>query len=150
MRTFLFISLSLFSAGSFAQTLEPTETEALLKVIVVNEKDKPMQGEKVTFAGQNSKKTYSGITNENGRFEMLVPEGDKYKVGYKTFKEAKDYSVIQVPSEAGMINFDYKLTIETPKVFTLDNVFFDTGKSTLKPESFKELEIGRASCRERV
>jgi outer membrane protein OmpA-like peptidoglycan-associated protein len=37
------------------------------------------------------------------------------------------------------VNFEYKLIINPPKVYTLDNVFFDTGKSVLKPESFKEL-----------
>ena len=39
-----------------------------------------------------------------------------------------------------MVNFEYKLTIEEPKVFTLNNVFFDSGKSTLKPESSRELD----------
>lgn len=125
---------------AFSQTLEPTETIALLKVLVVNEKEKPLEGETVNFIAAKGKKTYSGITKADGRFEILAPEGDKYTVGYKSFTANKEYSVFEIPSVEGIVKFDYKLTIETPKVYTLDNVFFDTGKFTLKPESSKELD----------
>ena len=137
----LLLSLSVFATlTSVAQKLEPTETMALLKVNVVNEKEKPLEGEKVMFTGEKSKKVYSGVTKGDGKFEVLIPEGDKYRVGYKSFSEDADYSALDVPSVDGMVNFEYKLTIETPKVFTLDNVFFDSGKSTLKPESYKALD----------
>lgn len=122
-----------------AQTLQPTETEALLTVVVVSKAQKPLEGEKVTFIGSKDKKIYSGVTKEDGKFEMLVPEGDTYKVQYKAFSENKDYNELKVPSMEGTVTFEYKLIINPPKVYTLDNVFFDTGKSTLKPESSKEL-----------
>jgi len=124
---------------SNAQTLEPTETEALLTVVVVDKAQKPLEGEKVTFVASKDKKAYSGVTKANGKFDLLVPEGDTYNVQYKAFSENQDYNVLKMPSMEGTVSFEYKLIISPPKTYTLDNVFFDTGKSTLKPESSKEL-----------
>jgi len=105
----------------------------------VNDKAKPLEGEKVSFLATKDKKVYSGITKANGKFEILVPKGDKYKVQYKAFSGNEDYNTLDMPAVAGQITFEYKLTIVPPKVYTLNNVFFDTGKATLKPESSKEL-----------
>ena len=44
-----------------------------------------------------------------------------------------------MPKVDGAYSFEYKITITPPKQFTLDNVFFDSGKSTLRAESNKEL-----------
>ncbi len=128
------------SCLAYSQTLTATETQALLSVLVVNDKGKVLEGETVTFVATKDKKKYSGVTHADGKFQLLVPEGDKYKVEYKAFTENKDYNVLDIPSMEGEINFDYKLTITPPKVYTLENVFFDTGKSTLKLESSKELD----------
>jgi outer membrane protein OmpA-like peptidoglycan-associated protein len=125
---------------TYSQTLEPTETDALLTVIVVDKAtQKPLEGEKVTFVAEKNKKAYSGMTNAEGKFDLLVPEGDTYNVQYKAFSENQDYNVLKMPSMEGTVSFEYKLIISPPKTYTLDNVFFDTGKSVLKPESFKEL-----------
>lgn len=139
MRSFLLISLLAFSASINSQSLQPTETEALLTVIVVDKTQKTLEGETVTFVAEKDKKKYSGITKADGKFDILVPEGDSYKVQYKAFTEDQDYNVFKMPSVEGTVNFEYKLIINPPKNYTLDNVFFDSGKSSLKPESSKEL-----------
>lgn len=135
------LSILLIASTVFleAQTLEPTEKLALLIVQVVNDKEKALEGETVSFVAAKDKKVYSGVTKADGKFEILVPKADKYTVQYKTFSANKDYNVLDMPAAEGLIQFDYKLTISPPKVYTLNNVFFDTGKSTLKPESAKEL-----------
>jgi OmpA-OmpF porin, OOP family len=135
------LTLLLITSFGFikAQKLEPTEKLALLTVTVVNDKEKALEGETVSFLAAKDKKVYSGVTKADGKFEILVPKADKYTVQYKTFSANKDYNVLDMPNEEGLIQFDYKLTISPPKVYTLNNVFFDTGKSTLKPESSKEL-----------
>ncbi|MCW3070767.1 MAG: hypothetical protein JWO44_657 [Bacteroidetes bacterium] len=136
----IFTSALLFSFFlTTAQTLQPTETEALLTVVVVDKAQKPLEGEKVTFVAAKDKKAYSGVTKADGKFDLLVPEGDTYNVQYKAFSENQDYNVLKMPSMEGTVSFEYKLIISPPKTYTLDNVFFDTGKSTLKPESSKEL-----------
>jgi OmpA-OmpF porin, OOP family len=139
MKTIFTSALFLSVLFSSAQTLQPTETEALLTVVVVDKAQKPLEGEKVTFVASKDKKMYSGVTKADGKFDLLVPEGDTYKVQYKAFSENQDYNELKMPSMEGTVSFEYKLIISPPKMYTLDNVFFDTGKSTLKPESSKEL-----------
>jgi OmpA-OmpF porin, OOP family len=139
MKTLLLSSLFMISLTSFSQTLQPTETEALLTVVVVDKGGKFLEGETVTFVAEKDKKQYSGVTKADGKFDILVPEGDSYKVQYKAFSENQDYNVLKMPSPEGTVEFEYKLIINPPKTYTLNNVFFDTGKSTLKPESSKEL-----------
>jgi outer membrane protein OmpA-like peptidoglycan-associated protein len=139
MKNFILFIFAIASVNSFSQKLEPTETQALLTVIVVNDKVKPLEGEKVSFLATKDKKVYSGITKADGKFQLLVPKGDKYKVQYKAVGGNEDYNTLDMPAVEGQIEFEYKLTIVPPKIYTLDNVFFDTGKATLKPESSKEL-----------
>lgn len=141
------LALSLFAAAGTlpAQNTKPdslvaTETEALIWVLVTDFKDKPMEGESVTFIGEKTQKVYAGVTDASGKFQVLVPEGDKYKVQYKSFTEDKTYDPLDIPVMDGVIDFEFTIRVQAlQKNYTLDNVFFDTGKSTLRPESFKEL-----------
>jgi outer membrane protein OmpA-like peptidoglycan-associated protein len=84
-------------------------------------------------------KTYNGTTGADGKFAILVPPGQKYKVKYKVFTTVESDLLLDMPTMAGAYTMDYKITITPPKNFTLDNVFFDSGKSSLRPESNKEL-----------
>jgi OOP family OmpA-OmpF porin len=124
---------------ALAQKPEPTETEALLTVIAQNSDKTPREGEQIYFESVKSKKVFTGVTAENGRFYLLVPKGDAYNVRYKNFQDSVDYSLVDIPNHKGKVNFEFTLTIEAPKVYTLRNVHFDTGKSSLRPESFAAL-----------
>jgi len=138
----LFLLLSFFGVDlSYAQKLEPSEKDALLTVQVVNEKKKSQVGEQVMFESVTTKKVYSGITKEDGTFDILVPKGDKYKVKYKAFTSDEDYTVLDVPNVKGeLLSFDVIIQIELPKQYKLDNVYFESGKATLTASSFKELD----------
>jgi len=133
----LLIALAVNLAG---QDLQPTETEALLNVLVMNAEKKPQEGQEVTFASGGDTSTYVGITDASGRFSILIPKGRKYDVQYKTFTANLSHKTLTIPSEEGKLTFDYTIHIMPPKVYTLDNVFFDSGKTTLSKESYKELD----------
>jgi OmpA-OmpF porin, OOP family len=139
MKLILTILISYFSFGLFAQTLKPTETEALLLFNVENSEKKPMPDQKVIIISQATKKEYAGVTNEKGQFEMLLPEGAKYDIKYLNYSEQKEYTSIEIPSVPGMVQSNFTLTIEPAKTYVLENVLFDTGKATLKPVSFPAL-----------
>ena len=138
--------LLLISASSltsaFAQTkLVATEKEALITVNVVNEKKKSQVGEQVMFESIKNKKVYSGVTKENGKFDVLVPKGDKYKVKYKAFTSDADYTEIEVPNNPGeLVEFEVTIEFELPKQYKLENVYFESGKATITAASFKELD----------
>lgn len=136
----LFLFAILFIAIQLsAQELKPTPTQALLKVIVVNDKDQPQTAQAITFTSTKDGKSFSGTTDATGKFSMLIPPAQKYQVKYKVFTTLESDLELDMPKVDGAYSFEYKITITPPKQFTLDNVFFDSGKSTLRAESNKEL-----------
>lgn len=138
MKRLLLLSAITCIYTSKAQTLQPTEKDALLNVLVVNDKKKPQANQTVSFVSPADGKTFFGITDQQGKFSLLLPVGLKYKVKYKAFNTHKETATLDIPNEK-RLTFDYTITITPPRTFTLDNVFFDSGKSTLRPESGKEL-----------
>jgi OOP family OmpA-OmpF porin len=141
MKITLSLLCLLLSGFSQAQTteLKPTKELALLEVIVVNADKSSSEGEKVSFEATKTGKVYGGLTNAEGKFSILVPKAEKYKVKYKNFTEDKDYKTLDIPAEPELIDFTFTINVRRGKTFQLDHVFFDTGKSTLKPESNKAL-----------
>ena len=138
----LFFLLLFPSLSAFAQKLEPSETMAKFNIEVVNEKKKPQEGETVTFESSKTKKTYTGVTTADGKFSLLVPKGDKYQVKYKALTTDKDYTTLDVPNvKTELYEFDVTIEFEHPKKYTLDNVYFETGKATIDPKSFKALDV---------
>ena len=137
----LFPSCMFHATSSVAQKLVATEQNALITVNVVNEKKKAQVGEKVMFENMANKKVYSGITKEDGKFDVLVPKGGKYKVKYKAFTSDADYTELEVPNNKGeLVEFEVTIEIQLPKEYKLDNVYFESGKATITPSSFKELD----------
>ena len=122
-----------------AQELKATLTQALLKVLVVDNKNKPQGGQVITFTSAKDGKEFTGTTDAAGKFSMLIPPAQKYKVKYKIFTTEQSDLVLEMPAAEGPYTFEYTITVTPPRTFTLDNVFFDSGKSTLRAESNKEL-----------
>ncbi len=134
----LFITTIIILLGFIAnsQNLLPTEQKALVNVKVTNFKDISRKGEIVIFENIDTKKTLSGITNSNGKFSILIPKGSKYDIKIKDFGDGIDYTQMEIPASEGLFTFELIIQIEPSKTYTLKNVFFDTGKATLKKESY--------------
>lgn len=135
---------------SYGQELQPTDSDAVLKVSVIDFDKKPLTGEKVTFFSEKTKKLYSGVTDATGKFELLVPKGCTYQVKYKQYTSDAEYGKkLTIPPAADeLLTFNYVIRIQLPKTFTLNNVFFDVGKATLRPQSDKELNELSESMKE--
>src|SRR5579863_7611428 len=70
----LILSVLLSSTLSLAaQELQPTVSQALLKVQVVDNKNKPQPGQLVTFKSPKDGKIYNGTTDAAGKFSILIP-----------------------------------------------------------------------------
>jgi OmpA-OmpF porin, OOP family len=138
----LFTALFLFGITPsllVAQDLKPTETEALVNVIVTSKDGTPREAEIICFTSVKTKKVYSCTTGSIGKCSLLLPKGDKYDVSYKRFGEQVSYKQLDVPLGETKVTFTYTLKYDPPKVITLKNVFFDTGKATLRKESYAAL-----------
>jgi len=135
---FLVFIAQLQISSVFAQS-----TSAPIIALVTNFKDKPQEGEQILFVGTKTGETYSAISNTQGKFSISLPGPEIYEIKIKAIGSAQDYSTIEIPKlAAGQGYGTMKLTIkfELPKTITLENVLFDTGKSSLKSSSFSELD----------
>jgi len=121
-----------------AQTLTPTAKLALLTGVVTNFKGKALANEIIMFSNDKTKSITKVNTNAAGKFEVLIPIGATYSLKYKNFTTDMDYTKMVVP-DAANATYNVAIKIDPPKDFVLDNVYFDTGKSTLKPTSNKAL-----------
>ncbi len=132
-----FVLLMIFAFVAKSQ-LVPTDKLALLKGIVTDFQGKPIPREIIIF--ENSIRTYSvKITADaNGKFEVLVPVNATYDLRYKNFTVDMNYSRMQIPADKEAV-YEVEIRIDPPKEIVLDNIYFDTGKSTLKPASNKSL-----------
>ncbi len=131
-----------------AQTKKSAPTDssktATVQVNVTDFANKPRKGEEVSFHAKKSNKLYFSRTNAAGKFSIALPAGDDYVVTIKAMTDTSKYGELQIPglgegqfySEPFTVNIQY----EAPKNFTLNHVYFDFGKATLRAESNKELQ----------
>lgn len=100
-------------------------------------------GETILFENSVNKNVFSAISNDKGEFAVELAYNQNYVIKIKGFNEEKYYSDFTIPAlkadQTGLF-FTIDIQIEMPKLFTLDNVYFDTGKAILKPESYTELD----------
>jgi len=139
MRYFIIILLFFSFSQSHAQAIKPNEQEVVINVLVTDFKDVIKKGETIILEANTSKKQFTGTTDAAGKFSVLIPKGDTYFIKYKEYSQEADYSSMEIPDKPGLYITNLTIKIEMPKTYTLQNVFFDTGKSTLKPVSFKAL-----------
>jgi outer membrane protein OmpA-like peptidoglycan-associated protein len=134
----LFLILMLSGAISIAQTLIPTAQMALLQGTVTNFKGKVLANEIILFSNEKTNAVVKVNTDAKGRFQTLVPVNATYNLKYKTFTTDKEYTKMAIPDDKEA-TYEVEIKIDPPKNFVLENVYFDTGKSTLKPSSNKAL-----------
>ena len=117
---------------------------ATVNVFVTDMKGKPSKGEQILFKGEAGQKTTSGISNAEGKCTLQVLPGDKYIITVKSITDSTKYGSITIPAlgpdEFYTAPFKVNVKFEAARAYTLDNVHFDFGKATLRPDSFTELE----------
>ncbi len=129
----------MFITGTFnAQTLTPTDKMALLKGTVTNFKGKPLNNEVILLVNEKTKAAFKIITQANGKFELLIPVDATYVLKYKNFTSDEDYTKMNIPPDKEA-EYEVKIKLELPKEFVLKNVYFDSGKTTLKQNSASAL-----------
>lgn len=137
-KNILFALLTIFTGTLYSQKLVPTDKLALLSGIVTNFKAKPLSKEVVMLVNDKTKAVVTITTDVAGKFEVLVPVDAAYVIKYKSFTSDVEYTKMTVPADKEA-SYNVQIRIDPPKEFVLENVYFDTGKSTLKPNSNKAL-----------
>lgn len=126
--------------GVEASKLAPTKTEALLKLIVVDKVKGPVKGIVVSLQAADGKKFYAPETDATGYTELLVPVGQKYDLVYVGLGQSEIAASTTVENEPRLT---MKLTLRfkgLPPTLVLEGVTFDTGKATIRKDSFAQLD----------
>ncbi len=116
---------------------------ASFTVVVTDYNNAPLKGEQILMVGTSSKQVFKGVTNSSGTFDIDIPGGDIYNIKIKSVGDAKDYNTMEIPAIEENQSYNkgtLTIMIEQAKSFTLDNVHFDSGKSSIKPSSYDELK----------
>jgi outer membrane protein OmpA-like peptidoglycan-associated protein len=141
----LLIQMGLLIVGTVflelqSQTLQATEEKALLILTITNMQDKPRPNEFIRILNTKGEIVSKQVTNAKGQIEVLLPKGERYQIEYLAFLEWTKSQEFEIPNQAGRLisrvnlGFDYQA-----KRAQLKNVYFDTDKATLRPESFSQL-----------
>ena len=131
--------------GATPSKIKPTKTEAALKFIVIDKDKGPIQGIVVSLTAPDGKTYYTEETDSAGYAEVLVPVGHKYELVYLSLGRRDIAATVPVADEP---NQNIKLTLRykrhpdpnNPPRFVLSGVNFDTGKATIRPESYPRLD----------
>jgi outer membrane protein OmpA-like peptidoglycan-associated protein len=137
--------------GVTPSKIKPTETEAAMKFIVLDKDKGPVAGIVISLTAPNGRTYYTEETDAQGYAEVLVPAGQKYDLVYLTLGRrdiAVTVSVTNEPNQNIKLTLRYKRQVlpnAAPGApgasrFVLEGVNFDTGKATIRAESFPRLD----------
>jgi outer membrane protein OmpA-like peptidoglycan-associated protein len=139
---YLFNILFIFYAfGAIAQeTLIPTEEQALLSIIVSDMEENPRPKDKIIFEGKLTKLSFEGIADEEGKFSILLPEGDIYLIKIQGLGSTIDFDELRIPKQKGKVCGKLAVRYRPARTFNLNDVHFETNKAVLLPNSFSTLD----------
>lgn len=139
----LLLKMQFVSAQSTTTPPDTLSRIATVKVTVTDLKAHPGKGEEILFRGEKSGKTFSGITDQSGKFIQRLPPGDNYHVSVKSISDTTQYMVLAVPTleedEYFTEPFWVNVKFDPPRKYRLDHVHFDVDKASLRPDSYIQL-----------
>jgi outer membrane protein OmpA-like peptidoglycan-associated protein len=133
--------------GATPSKIEPTATEAALKFFVVDKDKGPIKGIVISLTAPDGSKYHTEATDAAGYAEVLVPVGQKYDLVYLSLGRrdvAAKVAVDDHPKQTLKLTLRYKRhgvggPGEPPR-FILEGVTFDSGKATISPDSYPQLD----------
>jgi len=142
MKRIILFSLLVASLQTIAQNgrdLKATVSDALVKVVVTNMENKPTVGDIITFTSKVTQNEYTGVTGDSGYFKILIPNGERYVITFKSFTGSERYKELDVPKLDGYVEMNVIIKYDLPKVVVLENINFETAKVTIKASSYPML-----------
>lgn len=130
--------------GVKPSTIKPTGTEAAVKFTVIDKDKGPIPGLVIKLSDHQGAEFYADETDAKGYTELLLPMDKTYEVEFLSLGRKKIAAKLTVPDKPQqtlrMVLRYKKQEFEQTKGLVLEGVVFDTGKSTLRPESYPKLD----------
>jgi len=149
MKQYLLAVLMLFSSSltfGQAQAVQNASIpkDAPIDVTVTDFKNNLKAHEIIVFKSSINSKEYQGLTDENGKFSLRLPAGDKYEIFILGFKDSTSYNILDIPATKGnayyKAPFKVDIQFQPSKTFVLDDCNFEFGQATLQPTSYAVLD----------
>jgi OmpA-OmpF porin, OOP family len=135
---FTALAIILLQASSQAQDITSMGADAIFNFVVTSISGKPRQGDLIILKNKKTLKSYQSITGTDGKCAITIPAGETYIIYYKLFIDTIKYREVEVPGGKRMA-YTLSMKYDPPKTFNLKNIFFETGLSTIRKESFPAL-----------
>lgn len=130
--------------GVKPSAIKPTATEAAVKFTVIDKDKGPIPGLVIKLSDHQGAEFYAEETDAKGYTELLLPMDKTYEVEFLSLGRKKVAAKLTVPDKPQqtlrMVLRYKKQEFEQTKGLVLEGVVFDTGKSTLRPESYPKLD----------
>lgn len=141
-KSFLSLIGSLLIFTVFAKQHADSRKEMQVEGSIVSISHKsPLKDELIIFKSTKTLNKYEVFSDESGKFSVLLPVGDKYRIYVLGAQDSTAASVIDIPENLNSKNpFFVSLEFEPVKVFILRDVEFDYAKADINPESYKALD----------
>ncbi len=129
--------------SAVSQSKTDTTKKAILQVHLTNSKQQPLDKEEIIISSSDKKKNYRVITNQQGNGSTSVDPGYLYIIQLKTIGDTTTYGKIEIdplgPKEFYKEPFLLDMVYEPARSYTFHHLEFDIAKSSIKKESYKEL-----------
>ena len=138
----------LFNSSSFAQTNTVKQNavqskDAQVDVSITDFKKNVLRHELIVFRSLLNQKEYQGLSQDDGKFSLRLPAGDKYEIFVLGFKDSTSLNVLDIPALGPNASYKKPFIVDllhnASKTFVLEGVNFETGKADLTPDSYPVL-----------
>lgn len=139
--------------GVSESKIVPTRNAAALKFTLIDKDDGPIAGIVISLTDPDGKKFYTKESDAKGYAEVLVPVGKTYELVYLSLGRQKIAATVPVEDEPNQTikltlrykRFDMPETVtkrlHVDRRFVLSGIEFDTGKATIRRESYPRLDL---------